>query len=132
MKRITPEKIEQLEDSQIFVFGSNESGIHGAGAAKMATHFGAEMYKGFGVAGNTFAIPTKDWTIQTLPLSVVELYVNRFIDFAKQYPELTFLVTAIGCGLAGYEVGDIAPLFKEAIKYDNIYLPQSFWNYLTL
>lgn len=132
MNRITPEEIDSIQSNEVFVFGSNESGIHGAGAASKALEFGAEMYQGFGMSSNTFAIPTKDWQIKTLPLNEVGFYVSRFIEFAKLYPELTFLVTAIGCGLAGYKVGDIAPLFKEAIKYDNIYLPQSFWNYLTL
>ena len=81
--RITPEQITELSEKQIFVFGSNESGIHGAGAARTALAFGAEMFKGFGLAGNTFAIPTKDWTIQTLPISVIEVYVKRFIAFTK-------------------------------------------------
>ena len=128
----TPENITELADNEVFVFGSNESGMHGAGAAKVALSFGAVMYQGFGPQGSTFAIPTKDWNITTLPINVIEHYVNRFIVHAKVTPEFYFLVTKIGCGLAGYRVGDIAPLFREAIKLENIILPEEFINYLTL
>jgi len=129
-QRTTPEDIQEVTDKQVFVMGSNEAGIHGAGAARVALSFGAEMYKGFGFGGNTFAIPTKDWTIQPLPLDVIEHYVKRFLVAAKFYEDLTFLVTKIGCGLAGYEVKDIAPMFKEAVDMENIHLPEEFWNYL--
>ena len=129
--RVTPSNITEVGDHEIFVFGSNESGIHGAGAAKVALSFGAEMYKGFGFAGNTFAIPTKDWVIKSLPLDVVEHYVKRFLAATKDEPEYTFLVTAIGTGLAGFKVEDIAPMFKDALEMKNVYLPQEFINYLT-
>lgn len=128
--RVTPEEITSVEWNEIFVFGANEQGIHGAGAAKVALAFEAEIGVGFGPQGNTFAIPTKDWRIQTLPLDVIEHYVKRFIAFAKEMPNLTFFVTAIGCGLAGYEPKDVAPMFKEAVQLENVYLPQSFWNIL--
>lgn len=128
-ERITPEEITELRPSEIFVFGSNEAGLHGAGAAKAALFFGAEFYKGFGISGNTFAIPTKDWTIQTLPLPVIEMYVKRFIAFAEFEKEYIYLVTPVGCGLAGYEPRDIAPFFESAKEQTNIYLPQSFWSF---
>lgn len=128
--RITPEDIQEIQDSQVFVFGSNEAGIHGAGAAKVALAFGAEMYKGFGFGGNTFAIPTKDWAIKSLPLETIKHYVDRFLVAAKMYEDLEFLVTKIGCGLAGYQVADIAPMFKEAVDIENVHLPEEFWNYL--
>lgn len=128
--RITPENITQLSENEIFVFGSNEQGAHGAGAARVALAFGAELGMGFGFAGNTFAIPTKDWSIKTLPLDVIKHYVERFLVAAKLHPELTFLVTAIGTGLAGYTVADIAPLFEKAMEIENVHLPESFWNYL--
>jgi hypothetical protein len=130
--RITPEQITQLEENQIFVFGSNEAGIHGAGAARAALAFGAEMYKGFGLAANTFAIPTKDWEIAVLPLPVIKMYVERFLAFAKLSPDFQFLVTPIGCGLAGYKPVDIAPLFVGALELENVHLPESFWHYVTL
>lgn len=130
--RITPEKIEQLEWKQIFVFGSNEAGLHGAGAAHVARSFGAELGVGFGLQGSTFAIPTKDWNVQPLPLPVIKHYVDRFLACTPLYSDLTFMVTRIGCGLAGYQVADIAPMFVEAVKQENVWLPQEFWNYITL
>lgn len=128
--RVTSDKIVELEEHQIFVFGSNEFGWHGAGAAKMAVHFGAVIGVGFGMQGNTFAIPTKDWNVKTLPIEVIKFYVDRFLVFARNLPDLEFLVTAVGCGLAGYSTKDIAPLFKEAITIENIHLPKSFWDIL--
>lgn len=128
--RITPEDIQEVQDNEIFVFGSNEAGIHGAGAAFAALAFGAEMYKGFGFGGNTFAIPTKDWRIVPLPLETIKFYVDRFLAATENYEHLTFLVTKIGCGLAGYEVKDIAPMFEKAVDMENIHLPEEFWNYL--
>lgn len=99
----------------VFVFGSNESGIHGAGAARHAyDKQGAQLGQGFGLAGRSFAIPTKDWTIGPLSLATIEFYVRRFIAFAKLNPGSNFNVTAIGCGLAGYRHSDIAPMFKDA------------------
>jgi hypothetical protein len=124
--RFTPSNITQLKPYEVFVFGSNEAGIHGAGAARMAHKlFGAEMGKGFGIAGQTYAIPTKDYNIKTLSIDAIEIYVEAFIEEAKNYPYLTFLVTEIGCGLAGWMPKDIAPMFKGASE--NIILPESFW-----
>ena len=102
-------------DNMVFVFGSNESGIHGAGAARFAlNHKGAASGMGFGPSSYSFAIPTKDWRVLTLPLAVIEHYVNRFIVYARKNPEYEFQVTAIGCGLAGFKHRQIAPLFKYA------------------
>jgi hypothetical protein len=99
----------------IFVFGSNEAGVHGRGAALFARkHRGAVYGRGFGHTGNSFAIPTKDWHIRTLPLDKIKPYVDTFIEYAKLHPELKFEVTRIGCGLAGYKDGDIAPMFVDA------------------
>ena len=118
--------ITELKDNEIFVFGSNEAGIHGAGAAKRAIIWGAEYGKGFGLQGRTFAIPTKNNKIKTLPINKIDWYVSLFIDFAKEHPELTFLVTPIGTGLAGYKDDEIAPLFVKATYLDNVVLPDSF------
>lgn len=131
--RITPENIQADElNHAIFVFGSNESGIHGAGAALFAKNeLHAREGTGFGRTSPwSFAIPTKDWGIKTLPLSIIIFYVHRFIEYAIQYPEQTFYVTQIGCGLAGYTPEDIAPMFRDAMDLKNVYLPQSFLDVL--
>lgn len=96
-------------------FGSNEAGIHGAGAARTALMYhGAVMGAGFGHVGNSFAIPTKDWDIRTLSLSCVEFYVCRFVRYAMAKKHIKFQVTQIGCGLAGLRVDQIAPMFRGA------------------
>ncbi len=126
--RITPENITDLKENEVFVFGSNEAGFHGGGAAKLAHNkFGAQMYKGEGLFGKSYAIPTKDKSIETLPVENISKYVDKFIEFASIYPGTKFFVTEIGCGLAGYSPKDIAPLFKETIKLENIHLPERFW-----
>lgn len=100
---------------EIFVFGSNLAGIHGAGAALFARkHHGALQRVGVGLQGSSYAIPTKDEHIRTLPLSVIEKHVKDFIAFANQHHEMAFNVTRIGCGLAGYKDQDIAPMFRGA------------------
>lgn len=101
---------------QIFVFGSNLAGIHGAGAAALALDFGAEWGQGVGLFGQTYAIPTKDQNIVTLRLSKITPHIEAFVQFTKDHPELSFFVTRIGCGLAGYQDRQIAPLFKGAIN----------------
>lgn len=102
-------------DAMCFVFGSNEAGIHGAGAAQYAyKKRGAVYYHGFGPAGNSFAIPTKDWKIRTLPLPIIEIYVSRFIAYAHIEKNMIFQVTCIGCGLAGLDHADVAPMFNDA------------------
>ena len=128
--RITPEDItlKDIGQDDIFVFGSNEAGIHGAGAAYFALSLGAEFGQGFGLMGNTFGIPTKDWLIRTLPLSCILFYVHRFIEFAIVNKDFRFYVTKIGCGLAGYTPEQIAPMFKTASNINNIYLPSEFWD----
>lgn len=102
--------------NMIFVFGSNESGFHGAGAAAYALrHKGAVMREAFGLQGQSFAIPTKDKAIKhTLSLPTIKAYVDEFIEEAKMHPELNFQVTRIGCGLAGLKDEDMAPMFKDA------------------
>jgi hypothetical protein len=100
---------------EIFVFGSNLAGRHGAGAALFALkNHGAMYHCGQGIQGNSYGIPTKDLYIRTLPLDTIQLYVDEFIQFVNEHPELTFNVTKIGCGLAGYKEEQIAPMFKGA------------------
>lgn len=118
--------INYLGPDQIFVFGSNLRGVHGAGAARQAfEQFGAEWGVGIGRTGNCYAIPTKGFSIQTLPLAAIHRYVNDFLAYAQLNPQLTFLVTAIGCGLAGYKHEQIAPFFLDAPP--NCVMP-SEWN----
>lgn len=129
-KRITPEEIgKDLPIDTVFVFGSNESGIHGAGAARLAfDEFGAYAGQGFGFMGQSFAIPTKSWGIGRLGLSDVEFYVSRFVTFAqlKENKDVKFLVTRIGCGLAGFTPKQIAPMFRECLDMENVWLPADF------
>lgn len=123
--------ITQLKPNEIFVFGSNLSGIHGAGAARLASkQFGAEFGVGEGLTGQCYAIPTKDNELRTRPLNEIYYSVMKFIDTAKRRKDLTFLVTPIGCGLAGYNEHQIAPLFSPAIHVDNIVLPKEFLDHI--
>lgn len=138
----------------IRVFGSNEAGRHGAGAALTCVkQYGAIYGQGFGIQGNSFGVPTKDGigarAGALLPLSEIKIYVDRLIQFMREHPELEFEIWEIGCGLAkpcivgettGYgckhpecrtaRVADIASLFADALPLANARLPQSFVNYL--
>jgi len=110
---------------EIFVFGSNEAGRHGKGAALHAKqHYGAEYGVGAGRTGDAYAIPTKDGKLKTLPLTKIHEYVGEFLVYAADHPELTFKVTAIGTGLAGYAHEDIAPMFAHAPA--NCQLPEEW------
>lgn len=129
--RITSENITGLKDNEVFVFGSNEAGRHGLGAAKTALKWGALYGVAEGPQGQTYAIPTVDkWVKNKLSLSEIAAYVDSFLQHAIQHSKEKFLVTAIGTGLAGWTVQDIAPLFEEAITISNVALPQSFWDIL--
>lgn len=120
--RYTPEIITELKANEVFVFGSNLNGYHGGGAARIALEkFGAEWGQGVGLQGQSYAIPTMQGGFET-----IKPYVDEFIRFAKSHVELTFYVTRIGCGIAGFEDSDIAPLFAEALNMENVILPQSF------
>ena len=104
-------------ENMVFVFGSNLAGIHGAGAAKFAQrHFGAVYGKGIGHVGRSYAIPTKNERIETLPLNSIQAYVYGFIAYAIGHPKLTFQVTQVGCGLAGIPAKDMAEMFIGAPK----------------
>lgn len=122
----TPERISELRADEVFVFGSNLAGMHGGGAAWVAFRkFGAEMGVGVGLSGQSYAIPTMQGGVET-----IKPYVDEFIAFAKEHPELFFYVTRIGCGIAGFRDKQIAPLFAEAIDVTNICLPETFVDYL--
>ena len=121
-KRFTPDFITKLNDGEVFVFGSNLSGFHGGGAARIAADkFGAVWGQGVGLQGQSYAIPTMQGGIET-----IKPYVDEFITFAAQHPELTFLVTKIGCGIAGFKETEIAPLFAKARDMDNVVLPMGW------
>ena len=121
-RRFTPDRISELKENEIFVFGSNLAGAHGGGAARLAyERFGAVWGEGIGLHGQTYAIPTMQGGVETM-----KPYVDAFIIFAKKNTTLTFLVTRIGCGIAGFRDDEIAPLFKDAIDVENIILPQEF------
>lgn len=131
-RRYTPDRITHLAAGEIFVFGSNRAGRHGAGAAKTALDkFGARMGCGEGLQGRSYAIPTKDDRVRTLPLVSIAAHVRRFLKYAGRNPDLTFIVTKIGCGLAGYNVSEIAPLFRQSPTLDvppNVILPKEFYD----
>ena len=131
---ITPENIQELQENEVFVFGSNVAGIHGAGAARLAYEkFGAILGQGYGWNYKSFAIPTKDKSVKTLPLEVIQVYIQGFEAFAIANFMLTFYVTEIGCGLARYTPDQIAPLFKSSYQLPNVYMPKRFWEiYQTL
>lgn len=109
----------------VFVFGSNLAGRHGKGAAKHAVqHCGAIYGQGEGRQGNSYAIPTKDGRLNTLPLDRIQKHVQDFLKYAETHPEEMFELTPIGRGLAGYEPKDIAPMFRDGPS--NVIIPQSF------
>lgn len=110
---------------KVFVFGSNEAGIHGAGAALFARKYHGAIYgQGEGLQGNSYGIPTKDARIRTLPLHIIAVYVRHFKEFAAANPDMTFQVTPIGCGLAGYTPEDIGPMFVGSPS--NCIMPPEF------
>ena len=120
--RYTPARITYLNDNEVFVFGSNLGGMHGGGAARTAyENFGAVWGEGVGHFGKTYAIPTMQGGVET-----IKPYVDQFIAYAAEHPELTFYVTRIGCGIAGFRDDEIAPLFKDCRNMDNVVLPRSF------
>lgn len=126
MERITSNRITELRPGEIFVFGSNLAGHHGGGAALLAWRkWGAVWGQGVGLQGQTYGIPTMHGGPEA-----IRPYVDEFVDFARRHPELTFLVTEVGCGIAGFTPAQIAPLFADAVGVENIHLPQRFWDVL--
>lgn len=124
-QRISSNRITRLAFNEVFVFGSNLQGAHGGGAARYAyEHFGAVWGQGVGLFGQSYAIPTMQGGVET-----IKPYVDDFLQFATVHGELDFLVTEIGCGIAGFTPREIAPLFFKAIENDikNVYLPESFY-----
>lgn len=121
-RRFTPDRIVSLDENEVFVFGSNLAGSHGGGAARLAyERFGAVWGLGTGIQGQSYAIPTMQGGVET-----IKPYVDEFLRFTQQNKNLTFLVTKIGCGIAGFRDDEIAPLFYNALALDNVILPKEF------
>ena len=111
-----------MRKSHFFITGSNLAGAHGGGAALLAYRkFGAIWGQGVGLQGQSYGIPTMQGGVET-----IAPYVDEFIEFAKAHPELTFFVTKIGCGIAGFSEAEISPLFKNAHGIANIILPRGW------
>ena len=127
LRRVTPDNIQDLQPGEVFVFGSNLQGQHMGGAARIAVEkFGAVWGQGEGLQGQSYALPTMNLTLEE-----IARYVEQFIWFADSHPELTFLVTRVGCGIAGFRDEQIAPLFANAFSLPNVFLPASFWKVLS-
>lgn len=123
-REYTPNFIRELQPNEIFVFGSNIHGMHGGGAARIANmNFGAEWGVGEGLTGQCYALPTMEGGVD-----YIEGKVQNFISCAKAHPELKFYVTKIACGIAGFSIEEIGPLFADAISIENIILPKEFVN----
>ena len=121
-KRFTPERVESLSQCEIFVFGSNLEGQHMGGAARTAYEkFGAEWGVGDGPTGQCYAIPTMHGG-----LNDIRPYAEQFITYAKAHPKNRFLLTRVGCGIAGFKDIDMAQLFEDALDVPNISYPQQW------
>ena len=124
-REYTPKRITELKPNEIFVFGSNLSGSHGGGAALLAyNRFGAIWGQGVGLQGQSYGIPTMHGGVEA-----IKPYVDEFIAFARAHQEYKFLVTRVGCGIAGFTDQEMAPLFKDAIDVENVILPKEFVDY---
>lgn len=116
-----------MSNTVIFVFGSNLAGRHGKGAALDAVReYGAVYGQGVGRQGNAYAIPTKDAELKTLDIGWIQHFVDEFLMYVREHPELTFLLTRVGCGLAGYVDSQIAPLFRPALNWPNVIFPDEW------
>ena len=126
-RQYTPENITELKENEVFVFGSNLNGNHTGGAAYLAVEkFGAEMGNAEGIQGQSYAIPTLDKNMERINLTDLEQSINRLYDYAEENPGKTFYMTKIGCGIAGYEVSDIATIVNCRDIPANIIIPEEF------
>ena len=125
--RYTPEIVVKVEDNEVFVYGSNQFAMHGAGSAKAAMNFGA-IYKDvpMGLCGQSYGIITKSFNDRPVTLDFITSQVIVLHEFTFLRPELTFLVTKIGTALAGFTVEEIADIFKSFKWPGNVVLPIEF------
>ncbi|WP_208645500.1 A1S_2505 family phage non-structural protein [Mucilaginibacter endophyticus] len=127
--KITPSKITKLKKNEVFVFGSNLLGNHAGGAARLAVEqFGAINGQAEGLQGQSYAIPTLNKNMEKISLDVLQYHVNKFANDVEATPKLQFLLTDVGCGIAGFKAEEVAPLFTELYKKNlpNISFPKSF------
>lgn len=123
----TPERVYNLRDDEVLVFGSNIEGRHGSGLALYCKlKFGAKQGTGSGRTGQCYALPTKGYLLEVFPLSAIRSGIMDLIAHARKNVQTWFIVTKIGCGLAGYEVGEIAGLWKGLIPPPNMIIPVEF------
>lgn len=121
--RVIRRKITELSKCEVFVFGSNLKGHHRGGAARMAyERFGAEWGVGVGPTGRCYAIPTNFESVDR-----IKPYVDDFIEYVKNHPDNRFLMTRIGCGIAGFTDDEIAPLFKDLKDTPNFCYPKEWF-----
>ena len=121
--------VTSLPEGHYFVFGSNEAGRHGKGAALCAKkYFGAIYGQGHGEQGRSYAVATKDESLRSLSIDEIRGNVRLFIQHAKNHPHKIFAVSRVGCGLAGYKDEDIAPMFKG--HPSNVYFLEKMWKEL--
>ena len=127
-KRFTPDRVERLSNCEIFVFGSNIEGEHMGGAARFACEkFGAEWGVGDGPTGQCYAIPTMHGGLED-----IRPYAEKFIAYAKAHPMNRFLLTRVGCGIAGFKDSDMAQLFEDVLDIPNIAYPRQWLPYMTI
>lgn len=130
--RVTPQVITSLKENEIFVFGSCLSGVHRDGDAKLALEFGALQDHAVGLVGNTYAIPVRHKNYKTLiSLDDLKKYINDLFKFAKRKSDLVFIVNDVGCNKYEYKNSDIAPLFRDFVQLNNVYLPIQWWRILS-
>ena len=124
----TPEKITDLFPNEVFVYGSNQFAIHGAGSARMAAQRFGAIYENcpMGLCGQSYGIITQSFNKIPVEIEFIHSQVLSFYYFAQLRPDLIFYMTKIGCGLAGFNIEEIAAIFKEMPKLKNVILPKEF------
>ena len=122
-------RIEKLQANEIFVFGSNARGEHTGGAARQAVEcFGAVMGQAKGLQGQSYAIVTLDEAMQRVPLAYVGEQLNELNELAKKTPDKRFLLTLVGCGIAGFDIAEIKGECVKIAWATNVVVPFEFRN----